>query len=98
MPAKDIFHNAVRSAMQKEGWRITHDPLFIRSVDVEMYIDLGANRIMGAQKNGEQIAVEVKSFIGVSAISDFHLAVGQFMNYRLALSQDTIAFSIWRYP
>jgi hypothetical protein len=30
MPAKDIFHDAVKIALQKDGWTITHDPLFIR--------------------------------------------------------------------
>ncbi|WP_375341232.1 element excision factor XisH family protein [Plectonema radiosum] len=29
MPAKDIFHEVVKSALEKEGWRITHDPLFL---------------------------------------------------------------------
>ena len=32
-----------------------------------------------------QIAVEVKSFTNPSAISEFHTAVGQYLNYRRAL-------------
>ena len=28
MPAKDIFHDIVKRALQKDGWVITHDPLF----------------------------------------------------------------------
>jgi hypothetical protein len=55
---------------------------------VEMYIDLGAEELIGAEKGGERIAVEVKSFIRPSAIAEFHLAVGQFMNYRRALAED----------
>jgi hypothetical protein len=31
--------------------------------------------------------VEVKSFLGLSAISEFHTAIGQFLNYRIALGQ-----------
>ncbi len=85
MSAKDIFHNAVRKALEKEGWVITYDPLFIRSLGIEFYIDLGAEKIIGAEKDGEKIAVEIKSFIATSAISEFHTAVGQFMNYRIAL-------------
>jgi hypothetical protein len=27
MSAKDFFHNAVRSALEKDNWLITHDPL-----------------------------------------------------------------------
>lgn len=30
MPAKDLFHQAVRHALEKEGWIITYDPLHIR--------------------------------------------------------------------
>jgi hypothetical protein len=25
--ARDAFHNAVQSALEKEGWQITNDPL-----------------------------------------------------------------------
>lgn len=87
MAAKDVFHNAVRNALQKEQWLITHDPLFISFGGVEMYIDLGAEELIAAEKNGEKIAVEIKSFLGLSAIYDFHLALGQFMNYRMILQQ-----------
>lgn len=85
MPAKDIFHDTVKESLIKEGWTITDDPLSIRVGGVEMYIDLGAEKIIAAEKAEEKIAVEIKSFSGSSAIYDFHLAVGQFMNYRLAL-------------
>jgi hypothetical protein len=30
MPKKDLFHDNVRAALEKEGWIITHDPYFIR--------------------------------------------------------------------
>jgi hypothetical protein len=29
MPRKDQIHQAVRNALIKAGWTITHDPLFI---------------------------------------------------------------------
>ncbi len=64
MAAKDIFHDAVKRALEKDGWIITDDPLFIRFGGLEMYIDLGAERIFAAERNDERIAVEVKSFIG----------------------------------
>jgi hypothetical protein len=51
-----------------------------------MEIDLGGDRLVGAEREDEKIAVEVKSFIiGTSAISEFHTALGQFINYRGAL-------------
>ncbi|MEH1810622.1 XisH family protein [Nostoc sp.] len=88
MSARDKFHNVVKSALQKDGWRITHDPLLIRIENItDMYIDLGAERIIAAEREGQIIAVEVKSFIGTSTISEFHTAVGQFINYRYALEE-----------
>ena len=87
MAAKDIFHNAVKNALQKEGWTITHDPFFIRVDGVELLIDLGAERLIAAMKQNEKIAVEIKSFVGPSNISEFHMALGQFLNYQQALEQ-----------
>jgi XisH protein len=52
-----------------------------------MYIDLGAESIVAAERAGQKIAVEIKSFLGASSISEFHTALGQFFNYRLALEE-----------
>ncbi|MHC5936741.1 XisH family protein [Nostoc sp.] len=88
MSAKDIFHNTVKVALEKDGWKITHDPLFFKlSEQIRIKIDMGAQKLISAEKDEQKIAVEVKSFIGVSAISEFHTAVGQFLNYRVALEQ-----------
>ncbi|UXE58733.1 MAG: XisH family protein [Woronichinia naegeliana WA131] len=83
--AKDLFHQAVKQALIKDGWTITNDPLTIRIDRVKLKIDLGAEKVFAAEKNGQKIAVEVKSFINPSTINDFHNALGQFLNYRLAL-------------
>lgn len=40
MPAKDIFHNTVRLALEKDGWVITDDPLHLKVGGTEMYIYL----------------------------------------------------------
>lgn len=88
MAAKDKFHNAVKQGLEKENWRITHDPLKLEyAVDERVEIDLGAERILGAEKAEEKIAVEVKSFLNDSALADFHTALGQFLNYRLVLEE-----------
>lgn len=88
MAAKDKFHNAVKQGLEKEKWRITHDPLKLEyAVDERVEIDLGAERILGAEKAEEKIAVEVKSFLNDSALADFHTALGQFLNYRLVLEE-----------
>jgi XisH protein len=85
--AKDVFHDAVRKGLETEGWLITDDPLRIKAGGVNMEIDLGAEKVIAAEREGEKIAVEIKSFIGASNISDFHTAVGQFLNYRVALEE-----------
>lgn len=52
-----------------------------------MFLDLAANKVIIANRETLKIAVEVKSFVGLSAVTDFHLAIGQFLNYRLALEE-----------
>jgi hypothetical protein len=94
MSAKDFFHNAVRLALEKDGWLITDDPLYFRlTALVKIRIDLGAEKLIGAEKDHQKIAVEVKSFIGLSAISEFHTAIGQFLNYRIARPWKNFIFS-----
>jgi XisH protein len=83
--AKDLFHNNVKTALQKDGWNITHDPYRLRYGVADIYIDLAAEEAIAAEKAGRKIAVEVKSFAGGSNVSEFHTALVQFLNYRVAL-------------
>lgn len=85
--AQDTFHQAVRVALEKAGWRVTHDPFAFEFGDTNFEIDLGAESLIAAEKEAERIAVEVKSFLSKSALFDFHLALGQFLNYRFALEE-----------
>lgn len=71
MPALDTYHEAVKSALIKDGWTITHDPLRLAVGPRGVYIDLGAERLLAAERGTEMIAVEVKSFVGPSEIHDF---------------------------
>lgn len=88
MSARDKFHNAVKQGLVKEGWVITHDPLRLEFGEEDrISIDLGAELVLGAEKAEQKIAVEIKSFLSDSAIFDFHLALGQFLNYRLVLEE-----------
>jgi XisH protein len=84
--AKDRFHDVVKNAPAKEGWTITDDPYEITLDDVDFEIDLAAERLLAAERAGQKIAVEIKSFINTSNISAFHTALGQFLNYRDALN------------
>jgi XisH protein len=87
MSAKDIFHEAVKQALQKEQWVITDDPLKFKYGNVNFQVDLGAERLVAAERAGEKIAVEIKSFLNPSAITDFYAALGQFLSYRLGLEE-----------
>ncbi|WP_219884613.1 XisH family protein [Merismopedia glauca] len=83
--ARDFLHQTVRIALERDAWIVTHDPLYLRVSDVDLMVDLAAERIVGAEKMGQKIAVEVKSFLGASAITELHNALGQTMVYRSAL-------------
>jgi len=87
MPARDKYHNQIKEALEKENWEITHDPYVIETEDLNYSIDLGAEKIIGAQKGNQKIAIEIKSFLRESAVSEFHTALGQFLNYKLGLQE-----------
>ncbi|MCE7987238.1 MAG: fatty-acid oxidation protein subunit alpha [Caldilinea sp. CFX5] len=87
MAAKDLYHEAVVKALTDEDWKITHDPLTLEVGDVDFEIDLGAEKLIAAEKESRKIAVEVKSFLGSSPIYEFHGVLGQFLNYRDALAE-----------
>lgn len=88
MPARDKYHNEVCTALQNEGWEITHDPYKLKTSLFSrfMLIDVGAERIL-AEKEAEKIAVEIKTFGSESLLHDFYNALGQVLNYQLALNE-----------
>jgi hypothetical protein len=84
----DIFHEVVKSALIKDGWTITHDPLTLSVGIRKVFIDLAGERLIAGEKNGEKIAVEVKSFLGRSDITELERAIGQYVLYRRILRED----------
>jgi hypothetical protein len=95
MPRKDFFHQVVRQALEKDGWIITADPLDLTIGEVELFADLGADRVIAADRGTDKIAIEIKSFMGESPVSEFHKALGQYANYRLSLSEIEPARTVW---
>ena len=85
MPAKDIYHQPFVRALVKDGWTVTHDPLIIPFGKRDLLVDIGAERLVAAERNGERIAVEIKSFVSRSAVQDLKEALGQFVLYTDAL-------------
>jgi hypothetical protein len=87
MPAKDTYHDAVRTALIRDGWTITHDPYTLAFGSRHVFVDLGAERTLAAERGGERIAVEVKSFVGPSDLTDLEMALGQYAFYRSLLTR-----------
>ncbi len=85
MPAKDIYHNTVKNALIKDGWTITHDPLILSIGKKDLFVDLGAEKLIAAEKDSRKIAVEIKSFIGKSSVNDLENALGQYILYSQVL-------------
>ncbi len=88
MSRKDTFHDIVRRALEKDGWIITHDPFLLRYELGNLYIDLGAEQVLAAEQGERKIAIEIKSFLQNSAVSEFYTALGQFISYRILLAEE----------
>ncbi len=87
MSAKDKYHEAFKTALEKEGWTVMNDPLSLKSGTIPVYIDLEAERIIAAERGNEKIAIEIKSFGGPSFITDLYMAVGKYICYRVILEE-----------
>jgi len=87
MPAKDIYHNVVKNALIRDGWIITHDPLRLQAGSKDLYVDLGAEQLIAAEKKEKKIAVEIKSFVGSSVVADLEQALGQYILYHDVLAE-----------
>jgi hypothetical protein len=88
MPAQNLYHDAVVRALTADGWTITHDPLSLFYGGRDLYIDLGAERTtIAAERDGQKIAIEIKSFLGSSPVRDLEEAVGQYQVYHSVLTE-----------
>jgi hypothetical protein len=87
MPARDADHYHVRLALERDGWQITHDPFHLRYGGRSYLIDLGAERLLAARRGEDTIAVEIKSFRGLSTVADLEQALGQYVLYRNILAE-----------
>jgi hypothetical protein len=84
--ARDIFHENVKQALEKEGWIITNDPLSFKVGSVSVQIDLGAERLIAAERGNDKIAIEIKTFGSLSFITALYEAIGKYIIYRNVLS------------
>jgi hypothetical protein len=59
---KDLYHDHVRAALEKDGWTITDDQLKLEWREGQkVYVDFGAEKLLTAEKGLRKIAVEVKA-------------------------------------
>ncbi len=86
MPARDVYHDAVKQALIKDGWTITADPYTIEYEEMRVFADLAAERSLAAEREGQKIVVEIKSFLSPSFVRDLESALGQYILYRNLLS------------
>ncbi|MGK7927687.1 MAG: XisH family protein [Spirulina sp.] len=85
MSARDTYHEAIKNALIKDGWKIIRDPYTIKYEEIQLFADLLAGRTLEVERNGEQILVEIKSFLGRSPMREFETALGQYIIYRTLL-------------
>jgi hypothetical protein len=85
--AKDIYHDTVKTALEKDGWTITDELFRLTIGSRSVYIDLGAEKLIAAEKEGRKIAIEIKSFLSPSPVNDLENALGQYILYRDALKR-----------
>jgi Holliday junction resolvase-like predicted endonuclease len=95
MPAKDMYHDAVKTALIKDGWNILADPYRIQYKDIDLYADLAAEQPIAVERKGQKIVVEIKSFVGRSLMTDFHLALGQYKVYQVLLQETAPEYDLY---
>lgn len=95
MPAKDIYHNAVRFALIKDGWEILAEDYALEYGGDRLYADIAAEKSIVAVKQEQKILVEVKSFLGRSFFNDLENSVGQYIVYRDILLETESDFSLY---
>lgn len=86
--ARDLYHETVKTALVKDGWTITDDPLSLQIGERDLFVDLGAEKLLMADRGSQKIAVEAKSFISPSPVKDLENALGQYILYEDIIAQE----------
>lgn len=83
MPAKDRYHDIVKRALNKDGWRITGEQITLAVEDRYLWVDIEASKTI----SGLLILVEVKELEEVpSPVEALANAIGKYLLYQTALS------------
>ena len=95
MPARDLYHDAVKTALLKDNWKILAEDYALTLGGDRLYADLAAEKPLVLEKQGRKILVEVKSFVGKSFIFELERAVGQYVIYRDILEETQSDFELY---
>ncbi|MEA5467507.1 XisH family protein [Spirulina sp. 06S082] len=95
MPAKDVYHEAVKNALIKDGWTIAFDPYPIKYEKVKLVADLAGEKTISATREERKIVIEIKSFLGRSPMREFETALGQYLIYRTFLSHTHPEYEVY---
>jgi XisH protein len=87
MSVRNGHHDAVVAALIADGWIITHDPLHLPYEGRNFFVDIGAERTIGAEKGDRRVDEEIQSFAGLSEVRDLQEALGQYITYRTLLAE-----------
>ena len=85
--AKDVIHDAVKAALENDGWTVTAEHYTVRYEELTIFPDMAAERMLAAQRGLQKIAVEVKSFLGRSTVNEVKDAIGQYVIYQTYLAE-----------
>jgi hypothetical protein len=94
MSRRDTYHDVVKEMLIKEGWTVTHDPYIFRT-DPRLAADLGAERLIAAERKCGKIVVGIKSFLRTSQVVDLEEAVGKYSIYSIFLQQHEPDRRLW---
>jgi hypothetical protein len=70
MPTQDLYHDVVRDALRKDGWRIMHTALQLKARAEASAGELWEGPWLIADKDERKVAVAVSSFVGRSSPED----------------------------
>ncbi|MFB2769127.1 element excision factor XisH family protein [Pelatocladus sp. BLCC-F211] len=87
MPQYDLYHNEVKNALVKDGWVITDDPFTLEYKGLRLYADLGAEKLLSAEKMLQKIVIEIKVFNSPSLITELEKTLGQYSIYLSVLKR-----------
>jgi hypothetical protein len=95
MSARDLYHDAVKSALIKDNWTIAADPYLIQCEDIDLSADIADARPIAAERDGQKIVVEIECFVGRSLMTDFHQAVGRYKLYQMLLEKTAPEYELY---